>query len=146
LQHAQSGGIGQCLFAAALLLLRFEAGVGFGLLLLGVMDGAIRLGAHPAMCDVFNRDGGNIAPVPISPLDPFDYGKTGRNGYPISFHVEVPGRGKLNMVAHIWPPKSEKSSQGFCARFVEKALALLLRAVRDRRRSGRDVRTILQQA
>jgi len=65
-------------------------------------------GTVSLMCDVFNHDGGDIAPVPILPLDPFDYGKTGRNGYPISFHVEVPGRGKLCMAAHIWPPKSEK--------------------------------------
>jgi hypothetical protein len=48
LEDAHPGGIRQHFFTAALLLLCLEAGIGFGRLLLGVMDRAIRLGADLA--------------------------------------------------------------------------------------------------
>ena len=60
MQYAHSGGVRQCLFLAALVLLRFEAGIGFGGLLLGVMNRAIRFGTNPpyfALVDAFGDDG-----------------------------------------------------------------------------------------
>jgi len=60
LQYAHSGGVRQCLFLAALVLLRFEAGIGLRGLLLGVMNRAIRFGANPphfALVNAFGDDG-----------------------------------------------------------------------------------------
>lgn len=67
----------------------------------------IESGRVEILCDVFNRDGNLIVPVPVAALDPFAYAKTGTGGYPITFQLEFPGLGFLDMVAHIWPPKSE---------------------------------------
>jgi hypothetical protein len=53
-------GVRQCLFSAAFVLLRFEAGIGLGVLVLRVMNGAIRLGAnlpHFALVDTLGDDG-----------------------------------------------------------------------------------------
>jgi hypothetical protein len=47
LQDAHSGGVRQCLFPPAFVLLRFEGGIGLGGLLLGVMNRTIRFGANP---------------------------------------------------------------------------------------------------
>ncbi len=45
MKDAQPGCVRQCLFAAAFVLFRFEAGIRFRRLLLGMMDGAFGLGA-----------------------------------------------------------------------------------------------------
>lgn len=42
----------------------------------------------------------------VEPLDPFQYPKTGRKGYPATFELDV-GRTKVSAVAHIWPAKSK---------------------------------------
>ena len=46
MQDAHSGGVGQCLFPGAFVLLRFEVGIGLRWMLLGVMHRAIRFGAN----------------------------------------------------------------------------------------------------
>lgn len=45
-------------------------------------------------------------PRTIKPRDPFDYPRTGAEGWPQSLHVELPGVGVLAMKAHIWPAGS----------------------------------------
>ena len=60
MQDAHSGSVRQCLFSPALVLLGFEAGIGLRGLLLGVMDGAIGLGAYVpqlALVDALGDDG-----------------------------------------------------------------------------------------
>lgn len=68
----------------------------------------IESGAIVLKCDVYNLDGGDIAPITVPAVNPFAYGKSGCAGYPVTFKVEVPNRGSMKMIAHIWPPKSEK--------------------------------------
>lgn len=59
-------------------------------------------------CDFYNLNGGDVAPIIVPPLNPFAYGRSGRAGYPVNFDLDLPGRGALKMLAHIWPAKSEK--------------------------------------
>ena len=73
LQDAHSGGVRQCLFAAALVLLRFEVGIGLRWLLLRMMHRAIRLGANPpqfSLVDAVRDDGigGILARFELRPL------------------------------------------------------------------------------
>lgn len=42
----------------------------------------------------------------VEPLDPFEYPKSGKKGYPATFELEV-GEKKVKAVAHIWPAKSK---------------------------------------
>jgi hypothetical protein len=44
--------------------------------------------------------------IDVEPLDPFQYPKSGRKGYPATFELDV-GRTKVKAVAHIWPAKSK---------------------------------------
>lgn len=45
-------------------------------------------------------------PRTIKPRDPFDYPRTGAEGWPRTLHAELPGVGVLPMQAHIWPAGS----------------------------------------
>jgi hypothetical protein len=47
----------------------------------------------------------------VSPLDPFSYETSGKEGYPKSFNIELPPYGKLKVETHIWPAKS--TEQGY---------------------------------
>ncbi|HJX83255.1 MAG TPA: ATP-binding protein, partial [Candidatus Angelobacter sp.] len=67
-----------------------------------IADGRLSL-----QCDVSNFDTAEIAPVIIQPQDPFGYSHPGRDGYPVTFDVSLPKRGRLDLEAHIWPAKSE---------------------------------------
>ncbi len=44
--------------------------------------------------------------IAVEPMDPFDYPKTGRKGYPATFKLEVGNTG-VTAIAHIWPAKSK---------------------------------------
>lgn len=56
-------------------------------------------------------DNGDILvnPVAVAALNPFQYSQdeSGHAEYPKSFFLELGGEGKLELNAHIWPPKSE---------------------------------------
>lgn len=53
------------------------------------------------------RPSGDLTvPVPVQPMDPFGYPKTGKKGFPTEFVLELEGLGDLKLRAHIWPPKS----------------------------------------
>lgn len=45
-------------------------------------------------------------PRTIKPRDPFDYPRTGAEGWPKSLEADLPGVGRLPMEAHIWPAGS----------------------------------------
>lgn len=47
-------------------------------------------------------------PIPVLPLDPFGYSKTGRKGFPAPFLLEIDGLGKLTMRGYIWPARSKE--------------------------------------
>lgn len=47
----------------------------------------------------------------VTPLDPFSYEISGKEGYPKSFNIELPPYGKLKVETHIWPAKS--NDQGY---------------------------------
>jgi hypothetical protein len=44
--------------------------------------------------------------ISVEPLDPFDYPKSGKKGYPATFELDV-GKTKVKAIAHIWPAKSK---------------------------------------
>lgn len=59
-------------------------------------------------CDFYNTAVQGAAPILIPAVNPFGYGAAvGKKGYPITLKVNLPNRGTLDMVAHIWPAKSE---------------------------------------
>jgi hypothetical protein len=45
-------------------------------------------------------------PRSVKARDPFDYPKSGADGWPLAFSAELPGLGALEMQAHIWPAGS----------------------------------------
>lgn len=45
--------------------------------------------------------------LPVHPLDPFAYSKSGHRSYPKKFPVPMSRIGKVTAEAHIWPPKSK---------------------------------------
>lgn len=47
----------------------------------------------------------------VEPLDPFGYSETGQPAYPRRFTFRVPPLAPMEIVAHIWPPKSK--AQGY---------------------------------
>ncbi len=49
-------------------------------------------------------------PRPVRQLDPFAYRSTGHPGYPRTFTIRLPGIGKLDLEAHIWPRKSRSEN------------------------------------
>lgn len=61
------------------------------------------------LLDAQNHERGetNIA-VNVTPLDPFKYPRTGKDGFPKTFKASIPGVGELKLTAHIWPPKSSE--------------------------------------
>lgn len=54
-------------------------------------------------------DGTPATQVPVQPLNPFGYPKTGRAGYPVIFTLDIGGQ-EVNADAHIWPPKSKDAN------------------------------------
>lgn len=57
--------------------------------------------------DAVNIESGDIGPPrEVSPLDPFFYPSTGKDGYPKTYEVQMNGLPSLNLEAHVWPPKS----------------------------------------
>lgn len=44
----------------------------------------------------------------VKPLDPFSYAKSGAIGYPKKFEVELGGDTRVDLNAHIWPPRSNE--------------------------------------
>lgn len=58
--------------------------------------------------DSFNIESGGLGvPVPVTPLNPFDYPRSGVRKYPKTFQISLPDIGRINAVAHIWPPRSK---------------------------------------
>lgn len=54
------------------------------------------------------RPAGDLTiPIPVQPMDPFGYPKTGRKGFPTEFLLDLEGLGKLKLKAHIWPANSK---------------------------------------
>lgn len=49
-------------------------------------------------------------PRPVRPLDPFAYRNTGHAEYPRTFTIKLPGIGKLDLEAHVWPRKSRSEN------------------------------------
>lgn len=45
-------------------------------------------------------------PHTVKALDPFDYPRSGAEGWPKDLEAELPGLGRLSMTAHIWPAGS----------------------------------------
>jgi hypothetical protein len=45
----------------------------------------------------------------VSPLNPFSYAVSGKEGYPKIFNIAIPNHGALCINAHIWPAKSNDS-------------------------------------
>lgn len=57
--------------------------------------------------DVFDERAREVgAPVFAAPLNPFGYPAPGRKGFPVPFKVDLLKLGKLTLMAHVWPPKS----------------------------------------
>ena len=58
--------------------------------------------------DSANLDTGQLSPpASVTPLNPFSYPRAGAKGYPKTFHIDVPGIGKLKAQGHIWPPRTK---------------------------------------
>jgi hypothetical protein len=73
LEDTHSGSVRQCLFSAAFVLLRFEAGIGLGWLLVGMVDWAIGLSTnlpHFALLQAVGNDGllGELARLELRPF------------------------------------------------------------------------------
>lgn len=57
--------------------------------------------------DSLDIETGQVGPLHrIQPLDPFDYPRSGHRSYPRTYPAVVENVGALELVAHIWPPKS----------------------------------------
>lgn len=57
--------------------------------------------------DIFDQETGMAGiPVYLDPLDPFDYGQSGRTGYPTALFIEGSYKKSISINAHIWPPNS----------------------------------------
>jgi len=54
-------------------------------------------------------DGVSATKIPVEPLDPFGYGKSGKAGYPVTFALDIGGQ-VVDADAHIWPPKSKDAN------------------------------------
>jgi hypothetical protein len=45
--------------------------------------------------------------IVVAPLNPFKYGESGSSDFPQTFAVGIPEIGKINAIAHIWPPNNK---------------------------------------
>jgi anti-sigma regulatory factor (Ser/Thr protein kinase) len=57
--------------------------------------------------DIFNRTTGTRGiPIDLDPLDPFNYGQSGRTGFPAVLALSGEYANRISLRAHIWPPNS----------------------------------------
>jgi hypothetical protein len=65
-------------------------------------------GALSVTIDVYHMEAeGEPIGIKVASLDPFGYERSGAKGYPLTFKVELGEHQKIELDAHVWPPKSE---------------------------------------
>jgi len=60
--------------------------------------------------DIFDQASGTPGiPVDLDPLDPFEYGQSGKEGFPAKMMLDGVYKDRMNIKAHIWPPNSKSA-------------------------------------
>lgn len=60
------------------------------------------------LIDTENVESGEVGiQTPVTPLDPFAYGRSGARGYPKKFKIMIRDMGEVDAMAHIWPSRSK---------------------------------------